>query len=180
MLTCDWDPRPLMLESPTEIQCPGTTSDETATADKCNMPDCTVNNPPVNISHVNNPRTPTFTTPYITNVNNNDTHSTSQNNPTQLYNTLYPALLHQHSTLVSLQHILNPILHLNTIPTHELQLLHRLLGSHPSAQSHLPPPLFPMEAAHAGHPPSHTLTQLTLPTSPPRLHSPSPWGPETV
>ena len=140
MLTCDWDPRPLMLESPTGTQCPGTTSDETATADKCNMPDCTVNNPPVNISHVNNPRTPTFPTPYLTDVNTNDIHPTSQNNPSQLYDTLYPALLHQHSTLASLQYILHPILHLNTIPTHELQLLHRLLESHPSAQSHLPPP----------------------------------------
>ena len=151
-----------MLESPTGTQCTGTTSDETATADKCNMPDCTVNNPPVNTLHVNNPRTLTFTTPYLTDVNANDIHPTPQNNPSQLYDALYPALLHQHSTLASLQHILHPILHLNTIPTHELQLLHRLLGSHPSAQSHLPPP-FRMEATHAGRPPSPTLTKLTLP-----------------
>ena len=156
MLIHDWNLRNLMLERPTEPQCPGTTSDETVTADKRNMPDCTVNNPPVNISHVNNPRLLTFPTPYTTNVNNNDIHPTSQNNPSQLYDTLYPALLHQHSTLASLQHILHPILHLNTIPTHELQLLHRLLGSLPSAQSHLPP--FLMEAAHAGRPPSPTLT----------------------
>ena len=110
MLTCDWDPRPLMLESPTGTQCPGTTSDETATADKCNMPDCTVNNPPVNTLHVNNPRTLTLPTPYLTDVNTNDIHPTSQNNPSQLYDTLYPALLHQHSTLASLQHNLHPIL----------------------------------------------------------------------
>ena len=167
-----------MLESPTESQCPRTTSDETATADKRNMPDRTVNNSPVNTSYVNNTRTPTFPTPCVTNVNNNITCPTPINNPSHLYDTLYPTLLHQHSTLASLQHILNPILHLNTIPTHELQLLHRLLGSHPSAHPHLPP--FLTAVTHAGHPPSHTLTQLTLPTSPLRLHSPSPWGPKTV
>ena len=132
-----WDPRNLMLESPTESQCPGTTSDETATTDKRNMPDCTVNNPLVNTPHVNSTWTPI---PCVTTVNNNiNTCPTSINNPSHLYDTLYPTLLHQHSTLVSLQHILNPILHLNTLPTHELQLLHRLLGSHLSALPHLPP-----------------------------------------
>ena len=127
-----------MLESPTETQCTGTTSDEIATADKRNTPECTVNHPPVNNSHVNNTRTPTPPTLSIPNVNNNDIHPTPQTNPSQLYDTLYPTLLHQHSTLASLQHILHPILHLNTIPTHTLQLLHRLLGDHPRAQSHLP------------------------------------------
>ena len=137
MLIHDWNLRNLMLESPTEPQCPGTTSDETATADKRNMPDCTVNNPPVNNSHVNSICTPT---PRINSINNHiHTYPTPQTNPSQLYDTLYPALLHQHSTLASLQHILHPILHLTIIPTHELQLLHRLLGGHPSAQLHLPP-----------------------------------------
>ena len=128
-----------MLESPTETQCTGTTSDETATADKCNTPECTVNHSPVNNSHVNNTRIPTPPTLSIPTVNNTDLHPTSKSNPSHLYDTLYPALLHQHSTLASLQHILHPILHLNTIPTHALQLLHRLLGDNPSAQSHLPP-----------------------------------------
>ena len=137
MLINDWDPRNLMLESPTEPQCPGTTSDETATTDKRNMPDCTVNNPLVNTPHVNSTCNPT---PCVNTVNNHiNTCSTAINNPSLLYDTLYPTLLHQHSTLVSLQHILNPILHLNNIPSHELQLLHRLLESHPSALPHLPP-----------------------------------------
>ena len=168
-----------MLESPTEIQCPGTTSDETATADKCNMPDCTVNNPPVNTLHVNNPRTLTFTTQYLTDVNANDIHPTPQNNPSQLYDTLYPALLHQHSTLASLQHILHPILHLNTIPTHALQLLHRLLGNHPRAQSHLPP-LLDEDRPRRGPPISYLDPTDPPHISPPHLHSPSLWGPEKV
>ena len=168
-----------MLKSPTGTQCTGTTSDETATADKCNMPDCTVNNPPVNTFHVNNSRTLTFSTPYLPDVNTNDIHPTSQNHPSQLYDTLYPTLLHQQSTLASLQHILNPILHLNTIPTHELQLLHRLLGSHPSAQSHLPP--LPDGGRPRRAPPISYLDPTDPPhIPPPRLHSPSPWGPETV
>ena len=141
MLTCDWDPRPLMLESPTKPKCPGTPSDEISPADKCNMPDCTVNTSPVNSPHyVNKTRTPTLSTPPVTSVNNNPTCPMPINNPSHLYDTLYPTLLHQHSTLASLQHILHSILHLNTIPTHEQQLLHQLLGRHPSAHSHLPPP----------------------------------------
>ena len=168
-----------MLESPTESQCPGTTSDETATADKRNMPDCTVNTSPVNTSHVNRTRTSTLFTPCVPNVTNNNTCSTSINNPSHLYDTLYPTLLHQHSTLTSLQHILNPILPLNTIPAHELQLLHQLLGRHPSAHPHLPPPPSLKEAAHAGHPPSPILTQMTRPPSPHRQPSPSPWAPKT-
>jgi hypothetical protein len=177
MLIHDRNLRNLMLERPTEPQCPGTTSDETVTADKRNMPDCTVNNPLVNNSHVNNIYTPT---PSINPINNHiHTCPTPQINPSRLYDTLYPALLHQHSTLASLQHILHPILHLTTFPTHELQLLHQLLGDHPNAQSHLPPP-FQMEAAHAGRPPSLTLTQTTPHTSTPHLQSPSPWEPETA
>ena len=148
-----------MLGSPTKPQCPGTTSDETATTDKRNMPDCTVNNPLVNTPHVNSTCNPT---PCVNTVNNHiNTCPTAISNPSLLYDTLYPTLLHQHSTLVSLQHILNSILHLNTIPSHELQLLHRLLGCHPSALPHLP--LLLRAAAHAGHPPSPTLTQPTLP-----------------
>ena len=150
-----------MLESPTELQCPGTTSDETATADKRNMPDCTVNTSPVNTSHVNRTRTSTLFTSCVTNVNTNITCPTSINKPSHLYDSLYPTLLHQHSTLASLQHILNPIQHLNTIPAHELQLLHQLLGCHPSARPHLPLSL--KEAAHTGHSPSPILTQMTLP-----------------
>ena len=103
MLIHAWDPGILMLESPTESRCPGTTSDETATADKRNMPDCTVNNPLVNNPHVNIICTPT---PCINTVNNHiHTCPTAINNPSLLYDTLYPTLLHQHSTLVSL-HVL--------------------------------------------------------------------------
>ena len=176
MLIHDWNLRNLMLESPTEPQCPGTTSDETATADKRNMPDCTVNNPPVNNSYVNSICTPT---PRINSRNNHiHTYPTPQTNPSQLYDTLYPTLLHQHSTLASLQHILHPILHLTIIPTHELQLLHRLLGGHPSAQSHLPP--LPDEGRPRRAPPISYLDPNDLPPIPPHLLSPSLWDPETV
>ena len=168
-----------MLESPTGTQCTGTTSDETATADKCNTPECTVNNSLVNNSHVNNTRTPTTPTLSIPTVTNNDLHPNSNTNPSHLYDTLYPTLLHQHSTLTSLQHMLHPILHLPTIPTHTLQLLHRLLGDHPSAQSHLPP--LPDEGRPRRGPPISYLDPADPPpTSPPHLHSPSPWGPEKV
>ena len=163
MLIHDWNLRNLMLESPTEPQCPGTTSDETATADKRNMPDCTVNNPLVNNPHVNIICTPT---PCINTVNNHiHTCPTAINNPSLLYDTLYPTLLHQHSTLVSLQHILNPILHLNNIPSHELQQLHRLLGSHPSALPHLPPP--PDGGRPRRTPPISYLDQADPPHLPP-------------
>ena len=142
MLIHDWNPRILMLESPTESQCPGMPSDEIDPADQRNTSDCTVNTSPVNSPHhVNRTRTPALSTLCVTNVNSNITCPTHVNNPSHLYDTLYPILLHQHSTLTSLQHILNPIEHLNTIPTHALQLMHQLLGRHPSARPHLPPPL---------------------------------------
>jgi hypothetical protein len=78
------------LEHPTETQCPGTPYAETATFPSHannHIPiviDCNVNMTPVNTD------TPT-------------THLTTVNNPTLLYNTLTPLLLHQHSTLTSLQ-----------------------------------------------------------------------------
>ena len=179
MLIHDWDPRILMLESPTKSQCPGTPSDEIAPAEQRNTTDRTVNTSPVNSPHnVNRTRTPTLSTLCVTTVHCNITRPTHINNPSHLYDTLNPILLHQHSTLASLQHILNPIQHLNTIPTHKLQLLHQLLGSHPSARPHLPPPSL-KAAAHAGHPPSPTSTQMTLPTPPHRPPSPSPWAPKT-
>ena len=175
MLIHDWNLRNLMLESPTEPQCPGTTSDETATADKRNMPDCTVNNPLVNNPHVNIICTPT---PCINTVNIHiHTRPTATNYPSLLYDTLYPTLLHQQSTLMSLQHILTPILHLNTIPSHELQLLHRLLGSHPSTLPHLPPP------PEGGRPRRAPPISYHDPTDPPLIPPPpalsSPWEPKT-
>ena len=90
-------------------------------------------------SNVNN-HTPNVTerTVNMTPVNSN-THPTHVNNLLTLYDILSPLFLHQHSTLTSLQHILNPITHLQTIPTHPLQQLHQLLKSHPLASTHLPP-----------------------------------------
>jgi len=113
-----------MLEQPKLLNVhAGTTTDETDSV------------PP----NVNN-HTPTVTerTANITLVNS-ATHPTHVNNPLSLYDTLSPLFLHQHSTLTSLQHILNPITHLQTIPTHPLQQLHQLLKPHPLASIHLPP-----------------------------------------
>ena len=115
-----------MLEQPIgKIGHTGTSTAETATVS----------------SSVNTPYTPSVTecTVNITPVNNFNTHPTHVNNPSSLYDILSPLLLHQHSTLTSLQHILNPLLHLQTIPISSLQQLHHLLASHPHANIHLPP-----------------------------------------
>ena len=96
-------------------------------------------------------------------------------------NSLYhlnPLLSHQHSTITSLQHILQPIQHLTTLPAHTLSLLHQLLGRHSSASAYLP--LSQKEAAHAGHPPFLTQTPMT-PSPPCHRHSSlSPWDPMTA
>ena len=116
-----------MLEQPKLNKVPaGTISDETVTVP----------------SHVNN-HTPIATdcTVNMTPVNT-DTHITSPtavNNPTLLYDTLAPLLLHQQSTLTSLQILLNPIKHEHTIPCATLTQLHRLLGANPRTLPYLPP-----------------------------------------
>ena len=126
-----------MLEQPIgKIGHAGTSTAETATVS----------------SSVNTPNTSSVTecTVNKTPVNNHNTHPTHVNNPSSLYDILSPLLLHQHSTLTSLQHILNPLLHLQTIPTRSLQQLHQLLESHSHANIHLPP--YRREAALVGPP----------------------------
>ena len=92
-----------MLEQPTGTNGhPGTSSTEIVTVSS-----------PVNI-----PTTSSVTECTVNSVNSHTAPPTHVNNPSHLYDTLYPLLLHQHSTLTSLQHILNPIQHLHTIPTH--------------------------------------------------------------
>ena len=115
-----------MLEQPLgTIGRAGTSTAETATVS----------------SSVNTPNTSSVTecTVNKTPVNNHKTYPTHVNNPSSLYDILSPLLLHQHSTLTSLQHILNPLLHLPPIPTRSLQHLHQLLASHSHANIHLPP-----------------------------------------
>ena len=125
---------------------------------------------------VNTPNTSFVTECTVNIVNTNTPRPIHVNNPSHLYGTLYPLLLHQHSTLSSLQHILNPIQHLHIIPTHTLLPLHQLLGRHPSASPYLPPPL-----PEGGRPrrasPSPTRTQMNPSPSPHPYSSPSPWEP---
>ena len=112
-----------MLEQPSgQNGHPGTSSDETVTVSS-----------PVNILTLSSVTECTVNT-----VNSHNTHL-YVNNPAQLYDTLYPLLSHQHSTITSLQHILQPIQHLTTLPAHTLSLLHQLLGRHSSASAYLPP-----------------------------------------
>ena len=149
-----------MLEQPTgHNEHPGTSSDETVTV-----------SPPVNISTLSSVTECTVNT-----VNSNTTHPTYVNNPSHLYDTLYPLLLHQHSTLTSLQHILQPIQHLNTLSTHTLQLLHQLLGRHPSASIYLPP--LPEGSRPRRAPPISYTDPHDLPTIPPPLLLSFPWAP---
>jgi hypothetical protein len=149
-----------MLEQPSgQNGHPGTSSDETVTVSS-----------PVNILTLSSVTECTVNT-----VNSHTTHL-YVNNPAQLYDTLYPLLSHQHSTITSLQHILQPIQHLTTLPAHTLSLLHQLLGRHSSASAYLPPPSL-KEAAHAGHPPFLTQTPTTPSPPCPRHSSLSPWYP---
>ena len=157
-----------MLEQPKLNKVPaGMISDETVTVP----------------SHVNN-HTPIATdcTVNMTPVNT-DTHITSPiavNNPTLLYDTLAPLLLHQQSTLTSLQILLNPIKHEHTIPCATLTQLHRLLGANPRTLPYLPP--FPHNGlAHSVPPLSLILNHLApLPYPPPHPRpSPSHLAPRT-
>ena len=138
-----------MLEQPAGHNGhPGTSSDETVTISS-----------PVNIYTLSSVTECTVNT-----VNSHTTHL-YVNNPAQLYDTLYPLLLHQHSTLTSLQHILQPIQHLNTLSTHTIQLLHQLLGRHSSASPYLPP--FPEGSRPRRAPPISYTDPHDSPTIPP-------------
>ena len=136
-----------MLEHPTESQCPGTSSAETAPADKCTTPDRTVNTSPVNTSHVNITLTsPSFPqsihTSSVLHVNTVDTNPPTPSpptNPSTLYDLLSPKLLHQHSLLTAVQQLLHPITHLPSIPIDTLAKLHAILRDSPRLASYLPP-----------------------------------------
>ena len=105
-----------MLEHPTESQCPGTPSAETATADTCIMPACTVH-----ITPVNNIHTHTHNCHMHPNVNttHEHTHSTIHNAnhlnhlltlhpPPPITHTAHP--IHQHSSLAAVTNNLSPLL----------------------------------------------------------------------
>ena len=152
-----------MLEQPSgQNGHPGTPSDETVTVFS-----------PVNILTLSSVTECTVNT-----VNSHTTHL-YVHNPSQLYDTLYPLLSHQHFTLTSLQHILQPIQHLTTLPTHTLPLLHQLLGRYSSASTYLPP--LPEGSRPRRAPPISYTDPHDSPTiPPPPLLSFPPWDPMTA
>ena len=137
-----------MLEHPMDLQCPGTPTDEIATADKRKTPDRLVNNlTVVNTSHVNRPQPspphpPCRYTPSVLPVNNVDTNPPTHlppTHPSTLYDLLSPNILHQHSLLTAVQQLLHPIIHLPSIPIETLAKLHATLRDSPRIASYLPP-----------------------------------------
>ena len=169
-----------MLEHPMDLKCPGTPTDETAPADKCKAPDRPVNNSTVvNTSHVNRPLSPPHPlcryTSSVLSVNTVDTNPTTHSPPTHpatLYDLLSPKLLHQHSLLTAVQQLLQPIIHLPSIPIETLTKLHATLRDSPRLAAYLPP--LPV-ARHRPPPCSPHLLRRTGPTtnSPPPSLLPS-------
>ena len=162
-----WDINVPMLEHPTESQCPGTPSAETATADTCIMPACTVH-----ITPVNNIHTHTHNCHMHPNVNttHKHTHSTIHNaNHLNHLLTLHPpppiTLKDIHTTHPhphSNHHLTHPsVINVNTTDTlHTLTPadIHDLLTPHLLHQHSL------LSAVHALLPPLPPTSPISLPT----------------
>ena len=136
-----------MLEHPLESKCAaGTTPAETATDDKRNTSDRTVNKPPVKTSLVNtlpvNTPSPCIYSSTVSHIQTADTSPSSTSHcshPSTLYDLLIPKLIHQHSLHTTVQQLLLPITHLTTLPVETITKLHTVLRGNPHLLTHLPP-----------------------------------------